>query len=75
MAGILPRTKSEKHVETINQKIKAMSLKNHVRYVDFGKDFLSGNTINQKLFVGDGLHPNADGYDVLGRDLMKVLKK
>lgn len=75
MAGILPRTKSEKHVETINQKIKMMSLKNHVAYVDFGKDFLSGNTINPKLFVGDGLHPNADGYEVLGKDISLILQK
>jgi lysophospholipase L1-like esterase len=75
MAGILPRTKSEEKVMAINKKIKEMSLKNHVEYVDFGKDFLNRNTINSKLFVGDGLHPNADGYEVLGRDLKKVLQK
>jgi lysophospholipase L1-like esterase len=65
----------EVRVININDMIKTMSLKNHVEFVDFGKDFLSGNTIDSKLFVGDGLHPNADGYDVLGKDLMKILKK
>jgi lysophospholipase L1-like esterase len=75
MAGILPRTKSEEKVVAINKKIKEMSLKNHIQYVDFGKDFLNGNRINPKLFVSDGLHPNAYGYEVLGRDLIKVLKK
>jgi len=65
----------EEQVKNINAKIKTMSLKNHVDFVDFGKDFLKGNQINSELFVGDGLHPNAGGYDVLGKDLMKVLKK
>ena len=75
MVGILPRKKMEEQVKNINAKIKTMSLKNHVDFVDFGKDFLKGNQINSELFVGDGLHPNAGGYDVLGKDLMKVLKK
>jgi lysophospholipase L1-like esterase len=34
---------------------------------------LVGNKINPELFLSDGLHPNAEGYDVLGRDLMKLL--
>jgi len=74
MVGILPRTKSEKHVEVINKKIKAMALRNHVLFSDFGKDFLSGDKINSKLFLPDGLHPNADGYEVMGKDLLKILK-
>jgi lysophospholipase L1-like esterase len=75
MVGILPRAKSEYHVASINEKIKAMALKNHVGYADFGKDFLIRNSINAKLFLKDGLHPNGDGYEVLGKNLMKVLKK
>jgi len=75
MVGILPRKKMEEQVKDINAKIKTMSLKNHVGFVDFGKDFLKGNQINSELFVVYGLHPNADGYDVLGRDLMRLLKK
>jgi lysophospholipase L1-like esterase len=75
MVGILPRTKSESHVASINKKIKAMVLKNNVKYADFGKDFLIGNKVNSKLFLKDGLHPNANGYKVLGKDLMKVLGK
>ncbi|MEO8852571.1 MAG: SGNH/GDSL hydrolase family protein [Ginsengibacter sp.] len=75
MVGILPRKKMEEQVKNINEKIKTMILKNQVEFVDFGKDFLNGNQINSKLFVGDGLHPNADGYDILGKDLMRILKK
>ena len=75
MAGILPRKKMEEKVKAINQKIKKMSLQNHIAFVDFEKDFLNENTINPNLFVSDGLHPNADGYNVLGENLMKILKK
>ncbi|MGN6540137.1 MAG: SGNH/GDSL hydrolase family protein [Ginsengibacter sp.] len=75
MVGILPRAKSEERVATINKKIKEMSLKNHMDYVDFGKDFLTRNKVNSKLFITDGLHPNADGYVVLGKDLRNVLRK
>jgi lysophospholipase L1-like esterase len=75
MVGILPRAKSEERVATINKKIKSMALKNHVEYADFGKDFLIGNKINSTLFVKDGLHPNADGYEVMAKDLMKVIGK
>ena len=75
MVGILPRLKSEERVATINKKIKEMSLKNHIEYADFTKDFLIGGQINAKLFLKDGLHPNADGYEVLGKDLMKALGK
>ncbi len=75
MVGILPRTKSEERVGTINKKIKEMSLQSLIDYVDFGKDFLIGNKINTKLFLSDGLHPNADGYEVLGKDISKLLQK
>ena len=75
MVGILPRVKSEEHVAAINKKIKEMSLQNHIDYVDFGKDFLINGKVNLKLFISDGLHPNADGYDVLGKDLRNVLRK
>jgi hypothetical protein len=75
MVGILPRTKSEERVAMINKKIKEMALRNHIAYVDFGKDFLMGNKINSKLFLSDGLHPNGDGYEVLGKNLMSVLRK
>ena len=75
MVGILPRAKSEERVVMINKKIKEMSLKNHIDYVDFGKDFLMGNKINSKLLVSDGLHPNGDGYEILGKEISKLLQK
>jgi lysophospholipase L1-like esterase len=75
MVGILPRAKSEERVATINKKIKQMCLQNHINYVDFGKDFLTDEKVNSKLFISDGLHPGADGYDVLGKDISELLQK
>ncbi len=74
MVGILPRKNLEERVKIINKKIKKMSLQNHVEFTDFGKDFLNGNVVNPALFEGDGLHPNAEGYNALGKDLSKLLK-
>lgn len=75
MAAILPRIKLEEQVKNINKKIKSMALKNQIDFVDFGKDFLNGTIINPGLFLKDGLHPNEDGYNVLGQNLVKLLKK
>ena len=74
MAGILPRIQMESRVADINKKIKSMSLQSHIDFIDFGKDFLKGDTINPQLFLPDGLHPNANGYSVLGKDISKLLK-
>lgn len=73
MVGILPRTQSEARVAAINKKIKVMALKNGIQYADFGKDFLIRDKVNAKLFLKDGLHPDGDGYGVLGKDLNKLL--
>jgi len=75
MVGILPRVKSEEHVAAINKKIERIALQNQVDYVDFGKDFLINGKVNSKLFISDGLHPNADGYKVLGKDISELLQK
>jgi len=75
MVGILPRAKMEERVESINEKIKEMCLRNHFHYADFGNDFLTGNKLNSKLFLNDGLHPNANGYEVLGKDIHNLLQK
>ncbi|MDQ2719228.1 MAG: SGNH/GDSL hydrolase family protein [Bacteroidota bacterium] len=73
IAGILPRKNMERRACVINRQIKKMALQNHTGFVDFGKDLLKGNSINPQLFLGDGLHPNAEGYRVLGENLNKLL--
>lgn len=72
LLGILPRKKREERVRLLNEKIKQMAEAGHYRYVDFSRYFLSGDTINESLFI-DGLHPNEDGYDILGKQLQQLL--
>lgn len=75
LVGILPRKNKESEVTDLNLKIKKMGLKNQVRYVDFGRSFLDGRAINTGLFEKDGLHPNAKGYEVLGKSLHHLFSK
>ncbi len=74
MAGILPRKNLEKKVGSLNLRIKDMALKNRFKYVDFSKAFLKDGKINATLFLPDGLHPGKEGYEVMGREINKVLK-
>lgn len=50
-----------------------MALENRFKYVDFSKAFLKDGKINSLLFLADGLHPGEEGYEVLGREINKVL--
>lgn len=72
MVGILPRKNKELLVKDLNLKIKKMVLNNQVHYVDFGKIFLNDDVLNTGLFEKDGLHPNAKGYEVLGKNLHQL---
>jgi lysophospholipase L1-like esterase len=74
MAAILPRKNLEKKVDSLNSRIKEMALKNRFKYVDFSRAFLKDGKINAALFLADGLHPGAAGYEVMGREISKVLQ-
>lgn len=73
LIGILPRKGKEDRVQQLNSKIKKMTAEGHYRFVDFAASFLSGKEINSSLFISDGLHPNNEGYNVLGKCLHKLL--
>lgn len=74
MAGILPRRGMGKQVESINRQIKEMAQKSHFNYVDFGKPLMKDGKINTSLFISDGLHPDEEGYEILGKEIRKVLQ-
>jgi len=60
---------------TLNKEIQALAKSEQISYQDIGKGLLSKNgKINDQLF-SDGLHPNATGYEVLGKQLVQVLKR
>lgn len=74
LAGILPRKGKEERVRLLNEQIKKMATTQKVRYADFSKALLTGQQVNPALFQPDGLHPNAKGYEVLGKSISSMLK-
>ncbi|MBS1605020.1 MAG: SGNH/GDSL hydrolase family protein [Bacteroidetes bacterium] len=69
MVGILPRKGMEERVGRLNARIKRMALTGNYGYADISRKFLKDGKVNMELFGGDGLHPNAAGYMVLGKEL------
>ena len=73
--GILPRRKMEERVRKINLEIAHMAGNLNVQYADIGKNLLKPDgTIDPSAFTHDGLHPNASGYEKLGKNLAPLLK-
>lgn len=67
--GILPRRGMEKRVASINKEISKLAKKQGFIYKNVNKDLLLSNgQINESLF-GDGLHPNAEGYKIIGKKI------
>ena len=75
LIGILPRTKKEARVKEINLKIAELAQFVNIPYADIGSPFLLENgTLNESLFT-DGLHPNAEGYRLLAKQLVSQIQK
>ncbi|NIJ53261.1 SGNH/GDSL hydrolase family protein [Dyadobacter arcticus] len=74
MIGIYPRRNQEQRVATLNEKLALLTGQTNVVYIDPGKVFLQKDgKIDESLF-SDGLHPNAKGYTVLGREIQPFIK-
>ncbi|GAB3492439.1 SGNH/GDSL hydrolase family protein [Spirosoma knui] len=74
LLGIYPRREQEGRVAGLNKGIQAMTRSENIGYQDIGKRLLlTGGKIDERLF-SDGLHPNAAGYELLGKELEKVLR-
>ncbi|GAA4463237.1 SGNH/GDSL hydrolase family protein [Nibrella saemangeumensis] len=75
LLGIYPRREQEARVSGLNSGIQALARSEDIGYQDVGKLLLLANgKINEKFF-SDGLHPNAAGYEVLGKELVSLLKQ
>lgn len=71
--GILPRVDHESRVSQFNLKLSMFALNNGFEYKSIGNVLLNDKfKINEDLF-SDGLHPNEKGYQLLGKELNKVL--
>ncbi len=75
LLGIYPRRAQEERVVSLNKGIKDLAQTMAVEYGDIGTNLLlNTGKIDEKLF-SDGLHPNTEGYEILGRALSNILKK
>ena len=75
LLGIYPRHDMEARVVVLNTKIKKKAAAAKIQYVDIGSTLLlKTKKINENLF-SDGLHPNAEGYELLGKVLLNILEQ
>jgi lysophospholipase L1-like esterase len=75
LLGIYPRRDYEERIVVLNKKIKKMASSIKIEYADIGTSLLfKSKKINEQLF-SDGLHPNSEGYEMLGKKLIEALKK
>ncbi len=74
--GIYPRKDGEKRVADLNEKITRLCGMEDVNYADPGVKLLDGSgKIVPSLFSDGRLHPNAEGYRILGKALEPYLVK
>ena len=73
LLAIYPGKGREKRVAGINMKLVQLADLEQIDYADIGGVLLKETgEINDSLFI-DGLHPNAQGYDLLGAEIVKLL--
>ena len=74
--GIMPRRGAEERVAAINARVAERLKGTDVTYVDMSAGFLDGDgRLIESLFVGDGLHPNEQGYAVEAKNLEPYVKE
>lgn len=65
--GILPRRNMELRISNLNKRIALIAKKKGIRYADAGTLFLNSNQKIEESLFSDGLHPNENGYERLGK--------
>ena len=74
LLGIYPRRKGEERIAQLNLKIAQLSGNTNVQYANVGTTLLAQDgKVDESLFT-DGLHPNAAGYQKLGKLIQPYLK-
>ncbi|MDL2266234.1 SGNH/GDSL hydrolase family protein [Parabacteroides sp. OttesenSCG-928-G07] len=70
LIGILPRRNAEEWVKNINYRIQEIAIRDNYNFQDPGGALLQPDgKINETLF-SDGLHPNAQGYQLIVRTIV-----
>lgn len=67
LLGILPRRDMEKRVAVFNARLASIKFNAKVHYSDAGKLFLKPDKKIDESRFSDGLHPNEEGYEKLGK--------
>jgi lysophospholipase L1-like esterase len=65
--GILPRKDMEERISVLNKQIAKIPIEINIRFADAEELFLDKNKKITASLFSDGLHPNADGYERLGK--------
>lgn len=75
LLGILPYRNREDQVALLNKSYRELARRLGITYADAGHLFLNEiGSIKESLF-SDGLHPNAEGYALLGKFLNDQLRQ
>ncbi|ULQ54736.1 SGNH/GDSL hydrolase family protein [Flavihumibacter fluvii] len=74
--GLIPREEKEPRIGQLNKRIEKLANALHAGYAEVGKGLLNTKgVINSSLFDGDGVHPNAAGYQRMSEALAPYLVK
>ena len=52
-------------IRALNEWIKSYTVKNNLVYLDYYSAMLDDKQMLRKELTGDGLHPNAAGYEIM----------
>jgi hypothetical protein len=75
LSGILPRRKLEERIAQLNKAIKKLARQSHIAFVNAGRLLLNDKGKIEESLFGDGLHPNAAGYQKIAPEISIYLKK
>lgn len=75
LSGILPRRKLEERIVQLNRAIKKLARQSHIRFINAGRLLLNDQGEIEESLFGDGLHPNAAGYQKIAPEISRYLKK
>jgi lysophospholipase L1-like esterase len=75
LMGIYPRREQEARVVALNKGIQSMAKAEGVGFEDIGKRLLLKTGKIDESYFSDGLHPNAAGYELLGKEIQSMLKQ
>lgn len=74
ISGLYPRRKMEDRIQTLNRAIAQLGSGSRIIYADPGKVLLGADGKIRESLFSDGLHPNANGYELLGEAWQTYLK-